>query len=94
MGRVAGEEIVVNQLLGSYSRLRLLVAGVIVKVLVEDWRMLPVHLWWAGTINLLLHLTSFDCVARVAPVESGRIEVVDNLSTNPGVVVIGHGRDV
>jgi len=56
--------------------------------------MFSVHLRWAGAIDFLLRLPSLSCVARVAPIEPRRIEVVHNLSTNPGVVVIGHRRDI
>lgn len=48
------KKVLVDQIFCSYRRLRLLVAGVIVKMLAKDRRVLPVDFWRTGASNLRL----------------------------------------
>lgn len=94
MCRVPCEKVFVCQLLGSYGSLRLLVARIVVKVLVKDG-MLLLDLGWADTAQVLRCLLArIGIVVGEVSVQPGRVEVVDDVPTNAGIVVIRHGRDI
>lgn len=64
-------------------------------MLAEHGGMLSVDLGWTDPPHVwMCVVTPVGIVVREVSIESGRIEVMDNMATNTWVVVVGHRRNI